>query len=272
MPEILQMLQENREGDLLPWLVQNGAAKFFNTSVAEIEAIALDNQILPSRYQRNRNMISVEQQRKLFGCTVAVVGCGALGGYVLEQLSRLGVGHLVAIDPDTFEEHNLNRQFLSSCKNLGQAKVQAAANRNADINPAVTFTAHQQAFNSDNGNHLLSGADVVVDCVDTINCRLDLAHVCRQLSVPLVHGAIAGWSGQICTVFPEDYALESIYRHQSTGTGVEKTEGNPSFTPAVIGSLEVAEACKVLLDLGSTVSGRTLRIDLLDMEFDEIPL
>lgn len=272
MRDLLRFLQDKSDGDLLSWQSQREGAECFNKGIAEIESIALENGILPARYQRNRTMISVDQQRHLFSCCVAVVGCGALGGYVLEQLSRLGVGNLVAIDPDTFEEHNLNRQLLATCRNLGQAKVQAAAQRIADINPAVTVTVYQEAYGPDNGERLFRGADIVVDCLDSIDYRLQLAKTCTQLNLPMVHGAIAGWYGQISTVFPGDHALDKIYSHNTVGQGVENELGNPAFTPAVVASLETAEVCKVLLGLGASLGDRNLRIDLFDMEFHELSL
>ena len=82
-------------------------------------------------------------QLRLFRSRVAVIGCGGLGGYLIEQLARLGVGTLVLVDPDVFEEHNLNRQLLSSPAHLGIPKVDVARERVAAINPAVTVEPHR---------------------------------------------------------------------------------------------------------------------------------
>src|SRR6266567_2964839 len=114
MEELHRFLREHAEGDLLPWLAQNAAAERFGFSLAHVEETALAAGFLPARYQRNRQAISVNQQLTLFRSRVAVIGCGGLGGYVIEELARLGVGTIIAIDPDVFEEHNLNRQILSS--------------------------------------------------------------------------------------------------------------------------------------------------------------
>src|SRR6185369_11130027 len=105
-------------------------------------------------------------------------GCGGLGGYIIEQLARLGVGELVVVDPDVFEEHNLNRQILSSLDNLGKSKVAAAVERVGAINPAVTVTPFEMAFCTANGPELLAGTRLVVDALDNIPTRLDLAEVC----------------------------------------------------------------------------------------------
>ena len=217
-------------------------------------------------------MLSCQDQRCLFSSHVAVIGCGGLGGYVIEGLARLGVGHLTVIDPDIFEEHNLNRQLLSSPAVLGCDKVAVAAQRVAEINAAVAVTPVVKAFSAENGLGLLAGAQVVVDALDSIEVRLQLADVCRQLDVPLVHGAIAGWYGHVATQMPEDRSIETLYAQAGAQKGIETKLGNPSFTPAVVAALQVAEVCKVLLDRGELLRHRMLTIDLLDMEFIEIPL
>ncbi len=215
-------------------------------------------------------MLGVEQQRTLFRSTVAVAGCGGLGGYVLEELARLGVGNIVAIDPDIFVEHNLNRQLLSAPDTLGQSKVDAAAERIALVNPAVSVTTAQEALGASNADKLLKGADVVVDCLDSVDARLALAQSCRQLNLPLVHGAIAGWYGHVSTVFPGEQSLEKIYARETSGKGVEQNLGNPSYTPAVVASLEVAEVCKILLSEGTVLRDRMLVIDLREMDFEQV--
>lgn len=272
MEELRTFLEKHADGDLLSWQHQVAAAGLFGLSLAEVETAILEAGLLPARYQRNRRMLSTPQQLQLFRSRVAVIGCGGLGGYILEQLARLGVGHIVAIDPDVFEEHNLNRQLLSSPATLGRAKAEAAAERVAEINPAVTLRPVQEAFSRKNGHELLSGLDCIVDAVDNVTARLELAAVCSELNVPLVHGAIAGWYGHVATIYPGEDTMRLIYRHWTGGKGVEQQLGNPSFTPAVAASLEVAEVCKVLLGQGALLRNRKLSFNLLDMEVEEIPL
>jgi molybdopterin/thiamine biosynthesis adenylyltransferase len=191
---------------------------------------------------------------------------------VLEELARLGVGQIVAIDSDCFEEHNLNRQLLSTPGTLGQAKVAAAVQRLAEINPAVTVKPVQDLLTRANGRDLLDGADCVVDAVDNVTARLDLEAICSELSIPLVHGAIAGWYGHVATVYPGEGTLQKLYRHWTGGKGIEQQLGNPSFTPALIASMQTAEVCKVLLGLGTPLRNRQLSFNLLDMEVEEVPL
>jgi len=272
MDALQTYLRDNAANSLISWRQQRNAAEQFRLTLAEVEAVILEAELLPARYQRNQQMISTAQQLQLFKSKVAVVGCGGLGGYILEELARLGVGQIVAIDPDVFEEHNLNRQLLATIERLGTSKADAAVQRIAEINPAVRVYPINDAFGSKNGGEMLDGVDLVIDAVDNIPARLDLAEVCTQLNIPLVHGAIAGWYGQVVTVYPGDGTLQKLYANWSGGKGIEAQLGNPSFTPAVAASLQVAEACKVLLGQGRPLRKVMLSLNLIDMQFDEIPL
>jgi molybdopterin/thiamine biosynthesis adenylyltransferase len=201
---------------------------------------------------------------------VAVVGCGGLGGYIIEELARIGIGKIICIDPDVFEEHNLNRELYATLTTLGGAKVAAAAQRVGEINTAVTVIPLQKTFCRDNGKELLNQAHVVIDALDSIPMRLVLADVCESINIPLIHGSIAGWYGQVTTQFPGDRTLQKIYSGYTLEKGVEEELGNPSFSPALVASLEVAEAIKVLLGEGTTLRGRLLSINLFDMEIVDI--
>jgi molybdopterin/thiamine biosynthesis adenylyltransferase len=259
-----------RDG-LLPWSVQIDAAERFGLTPGQVEEAALRIDILPLRYKRNQRTISTEQQLRLFQSRAAIVGCGGLGGYVVEELARLGLGRIVVIDPDIFEEHNLNRQLFSSIGVLGKPKVEVAADRVAEINPAVTVVPLRRSFSSGSGKELLERVDIVADALDSIPTRLELAEICDELRVPLVHGSIAGWYGQVISQFPGENTLQRIY-DGSKEKGIETELGNPSFTPAVVASIEAAEVCKILLGEGSPLRSRMLAIDLLDMEIIEVKL
>ncbi|HEY5512533.1 MAG TPA: HesA/MoeB/ThiF family protein [Geomonas sp.] len=271
MEDPLVFLNDWTRDGMLPWSAHCAAARQFDLSHATIEGLALRNGIFPARYQRNRSMISTAEQARLFFSRIAVIGCGGLGGYIIEELARLGVGQIVAIDPDVFEEHNLNRQILSTPANLGVAKVEAARLRVEQINPAVTVTAVRDAFCCANGCELLAGVTVAVDALDSISYRLELAQVSNEMGIPMVHGAIGGWYGHVATQFPGEETVQGIYRHWVAGKGIEQQLGNPSFTPAVVASLQVAEVCKIILGKGELLRNRKLAIDLLEMEVHEIP-
>ena len=174
MKETIAFLQKNAEGDLLPFSVQQEAGQRFSLHIAEVEEIALGHDLLPARYQRNRAMLSIQQQLSLLRSKVAVFGCGGLGGYIIEELARLGVGRITVVDPDVFEEHNLNRQILCTQELLGKKKVDAAARRLAAINPAVRLQAFDVAFGHGNSAEILKGVTVAADGLDNIPARLDL--------------------------------------------------------------------------------------------------
>lgn len=271
MSALKEFFAGEASGDLISWKSQVVAAEKFNMSLGEVEEAMLAAGWLPARYQRNRKMLSTEQQLKIFRSCVAVIGCGGLGGYILEQLARLGVGKIIAIDPDVFEEHNLNRQLLSSPRLLGHPKALTAKARVNDINPALTLVAVEKAFDGDNGASLVAGADVVVDAVDNVNARKALDIVCREIGIPLVHGAIAGWYGHVSTQYPGDEIIEKLYGQADDSPGVESQLGNPSFTPGAAASFQVAEVCKILSGEGELLRHRKLHIDLLAMETEDVP-
>jgi len=255
--------------DILPWIAQTRAAEAFGVTNGQVEEAALALGLLPARYRRNQKTFSTAAQLALFRSKVAVIGCGGLGGYVIEELARLGVGEIRVVDFDVFEEHNLNRQLLATMETLGRAKADEAVARVARTNPAVSVVPLKVRFDAKNSQNILAGVDLAVDALDAIPPRLELEQACAALGIPLVHGAICGWFGQVTTVFPGDDTLQKIYGNYPPDKGMETELGNPSFTPAVVASLQAAEACKVILFQGTPLRHRVLFINLLSMEMEE---
>ena len=218
------------------------------------------------RYVKNMNMLSKEENERLREFNVCVVGCGGLGGYIIEFLGRLGIGKITAIDGDSFEETNLNRQILSDTISLGKSKAVTAQNRMKLVNPLINLTPVVEELSKENAEEILKGHDLIVDAVDSINTRFLLQEITAKLNIPLVHGAIAGWYGQVSTILPGDKTLEKIYPSRD-GRGIENDLGNPSFTPALVASIQVAEALKVLLGKGGILRNKLLYIDLLEQEY-----
>jgi molybdopterin/thiamine biosynthesis adenylyltransferase len=272
MKKLDEFLKTNAQGDLLPWNIHMQAIKEFGLTCRDIDEAALALDILPARYQRNRKTITTALQRKLFQSKVAVIGCGGLGGYIIEELARLGVGTIKAIDPDVFEEHNLNRQILCKVSDIGKPKAKVAGTRVKAINPAIKVISIIKPFSQENGVALLKEMDIAVDALDSVQTRIELAECCTALNIPLVHGTIGGWYGQITTQLPGDGTVQMIYRNCKDSKGVERMLGNPSFTPAVIASLEVAEVCKLVTGQGTLLRKKMLFINMLDMEVDQIEI
>jgi len=221
------------------------------------------------RYLRNVTTLSVEENESLKECKVCVIGCGGLGGYIIEMLGRLGVGYITAVDGDAFEESNLNRQILSDTVSLGNKKAIAAKERMEKVNPLIEVTAVTKRLTSSNGRDILYGADVVVDALDNIETRLALETLCEELGIPLVHGAIAGWYGQVTTILPGDRTLSRFYAGKKL-IGEEKRYGNPSFTPALVASIQVSEVVKLLIGRREILKNKILHIDLLRHEYEVV--
>jgi len=218
------------------------------------------------RYSRNLNSISHDENLILQKSRVCVVGCGGLGGHIIEMLARLGIGYITAVDGDVFETSNLNRQLLSDELSLGKSKALMASERMKIVNSDIKVTPVIEFINESNAKEILAEHDLIIDALDNIVSRLVLEKVCKNLQIPLVHGAIAGWYGQVSSVLPGDDTLSKIY-NSDISKGVEKELGNPSFTPALVASIEVSEAIKILLNRGEILQNKLLFIDLLNNEF-----
>lgn len=228
-----------------------------------------DTSVHLPRYIRNGETVDPHEQLLLREKKIAVVGCGGLGGYVIEMLARLGVGHLTVIDGDVFDVSNLNRQLLCTEALLGHSKAHAAQKRIQAIDSQISVIAHHAFLTAENGQSYLAGHDLVIDALDSITSRFVLEALCLELNIILIHGAIAGWYGQIATIYPGDNLLKKIYKSNEQ-RGKEKILGNPSFTPALIASLQVSEATKVLLNKGETLRNQLLFMNCLDYEMDII--
>ncbi|WZL72132.1 HesA/MoeB/ThiF family protein [Clostridiaceae bacterium 35-E11] len=223
------------------------------------------------RYRRNIGMLSPQENDQLKNYKVCVIGCGGLGGYIIELLGRLGIGTITAVDGDIFESSNLNRQILSDAHSLGKSKAFTAKERMLSVNPLITVHPIAEKFTRENGKEILAGHHVIVDALDNIESRMILQDITKELNIPFVHGAIAGWYGQVSTVFPEDQTLNIIYSH-TAGKGIEQELGNPSFTPSLIASIQVSEVLKILIGRGNLLRKKILYINLLDQEYFTIDL
>jgi len=265
-------------GDIRPWVISladtRQLARAHACSLREVELAALAAEVVPARYLRNVGTAGLEGQRRLLQSTVAVLGAGGLGGWVIEGLARMGVGHLIVVDGDCFEENNLNRQLGCTESTLGMPKAQVLARRVGEINGTVTVTPHVCWFDAQNGPALLAGAQVIVDALDTLPVRYTLQQVAAQLGLPLVHGAIAGYMGQVMTILPGDPGLRALYGALESipDRGVETELGNPSATPMMVSAWQVQEVVKLLLNQGMLLRHRILIMDAEYGEFREVEL
>lgn len=225
----------------------------------------LKEENLPLRYVRNLEAISIEEQSRLFKAHVAVVGCGGLGGYVISHLARMGIKKITAFAPDSFTEHNLNRQLFCGVSSLGKSKVEVIREALKDINPQVEFYGFKGRF-----QEFLDGGTgdytVVIDALDNIDDRLELSSWCKIKKIPLVYGMVAGWYGQVGTQFPGENTLEKVCHLARNKKGIEEKEGVLSFVPPLIASIQASEAIKIILGRGELLRNKLFLIDLLYME------
>ena len=219
------------------------------------------------RYARNVPALTVEECRLLAHKRVLIVGCGGLGGHLVELLARVGVGFIRAVDGDVFEFSNLNRQLLSEMPYLGLSKAHAAADRVSRINPHVQVEARHCYLNEDNAQQLVSGCDVVLDALDNVESRRILAAECERQKVPYIYGAISGWVAQAAVSLPGDKLIDTLFPE---GIAI-RDKSVLSFTPAMCASMQAALCIKLLT--GRPVENGTIYyFDLLNQEFEAICL
>jgi len=242
------------------------AAARFGCTVRDVCEAALKTGICPLRYVRNREAVSMEEQFHLVTSRVAVVGSGGLGGPVLLLLARMGIGYLVVVDHDRFDESNLNRQALSSVPDLGLPKCEVAARVLENVNPGIDVRVHQGRMDETNAKELLSGSHVIVDALDNVPDRFSLQEAARSLKIPLVHGAVAGFEGQLMTIFPEDAGFILLYGTGSMETNREKSPeallGVPAVTPSFVATLQAMEVIKLLLKRGRPFRNVMVHVDM----------
>lgn len=219
------------------------------------------------RYERNIPALTEAECALLQTKKIAVIGCGGLGGHLIDLLCRVGVGHIVAVDADVFEESNLNRQLLSEVSLLGTAKAEAAADRVRRVNPQVEVTAVAAFLDESNASSLIHGCDAVLDALDNITSRKILARACADAGIPYIYGAISGWIAQAAISMPGDNLIEILY---PKGT-VLKDKSVLSFTPALCASMQ-ASLCVKLLVCRPVETGTIFYFDLLNQEFESIPM
>ena len=219
------------------------------------------------RYERNIPALTEAECLSLEKKRVLVVGCGGLGGHMIDQLARLGVGQLRVVDGDVFEESNLNRQLLSETALLGSSKARSAAEHVRRVNPDVTVEAVEAFLTASNVRELISGCDIAMDALDNIPSRRILADACAQAGIPYVYGAIQGWVAQAAVSMPGDALVERLFPE-----GVEPGDKTVlSFTPALCAALQVSLGVQLLTGR-SVETGTVFYFDLCNREFESIPL
>ena len=194
---------------------------------------------------------------------VMVVGCGGLGGFVIEELARIGVRDLVLVDGDTFCESNLNRQLESGLDTLGRNKAEVYGERlrnkwGREVGAIPDFLSERNA-------HLVAEVDLVMDCVDTIEARLLLEKICAKYDKILVHGGLEGSCGQACLCYPDEETLARLY-----GGKQEEKHSTNVCTVATVASLQVELVRKLLLGEEEQIKGKLVLANLDSFAIDVV--
>lgn len=235
-----------------------------------------DHQLL--RYSRHilLDQIGIEGQQKLLDAHALVIGAGGLGSPAALYLASAGVGRITIVDDDEVDLTNLQRQILHTTARIGQDKVASAQVALREINPEIEVRAVKQRVQGEALHELIRDADVVLDCSDNFNTRHAVNRACVATKVPLVSGAAISFDGQISVfdsrtagapcyacLFAPDQVFEEV---QCSTMGV--------FAPLVgiIGTMQAAEALKLLMGIGESLQARLLLLDAMRMEWTSIAL
>lgn len=221
-----------------------------------------------TRYARQIALpeIGREGQVVLGSKRVLIVGAGGLGTPCAAYLAGAGVGHIAIVDNDVVSLSNLQRQILYNMDDIGKQKAMVLTKKLAAANDALEIVAVTQTMTMANASNLISGYDIVISCVDNPGTRYILNQACINNGIPMVEGAISGFTGIVATIIPgQGPCYQCIFPNKPVPG--HKPVGVASPTPGVVGSIQAAEAIKLLLGKGVPLTGRLLLIDLLKGDF-----
>ncbi|MCV6636385.1 molybdopterin-synthase adenylyltransferase MoeB [Candidatus Albibeggiatoa sp. nov. NOAA] len=229
-----------------------------------------DNQLL--RYSRHILLpeLDVVGQQRLLDAKIMIIGLGGLGAPASLYLAAAGVGKLVLCDFDKVELSNLQRQITHHTENIGQYKVDSALQQLKANNPDCQIETCYQAFDPDTLSQQLSDIDVVLDCTDNLQTRLQINQACVNTQTPLVSAAAIRMEGQI-SVFLNQSTQDPCYRclYQTEQDLQETCTQTGVLAPlvGVIGSMQALETIKLIAKIGKILHGRLLILDVLHMEW-----
>ncbi len=230
-----------------------------------------------TRYARHLSLpeVGLEGQQRLKSASVLVVGAGGLGSPLALYLAAAGIGTLGLVDFDEVDASNLQRQILHGTQDIGRDKLASARDRLADVNPHVDVISYPVRLTSDNALEILEPYDVVVDGTDNFPTRYLVNDACVLLGKPNVYGSIFRWEGQVSVFGLEDGPCYRCLFREPPPPGLVPncTEaGVLGVLPGVIGSLQALEVIKLILGIGTSLGGRLLIFDAMDLSWREVAL
>jgi sulfur-carrier protein adenylyltransferase/sulfurtransferase len=227
------------------------------------------------RYARQLRLpeIGAEGQLRLRAASVLIVGVGGLGSPAATYLAAAGVGRIGLVDDDVVAVSNLHRQPLHADNRIGMAKVESAAMALRGLNPDTTVVPWAERLAPDNADRLVAGNDVVIDGTDRIDARYAINDAAVRRRVPVVHGSVYRWEGQVTTLVP---FVGPCYRCLHPTQPPEElapdcdVAGVVGVVPGLIGMLQATEALKLILGTGEPLVGRLLMVDAQGSSFEEL--
>lgn len=229
----------------------------------------MDDRLSSRRYMRQIDLIHKEGQDKLENSKVFILGLGGLGSIISLYLTFAGVRNLILADFDVIDITNLNRQILYSYNDLGRLKAEVAKQKLESINENVQITSIYKKIDKKNAESLIFGSDLIIDASDNIEARYAVNKAAVKGKIPIVHGAVSEFYGQVTTIIPgETPCLRCIYPKN-----VKKTNFSIiGSTCGIIGSIQATEAVKYITDIGDLIMNKLLVWDGLKARFDEIKI
>ena len=232
-------------------------------------------------WQRQRPMFNQEEFTKIRDMVVYIAGAGGLGTHQVVELQRIGVKKIYIIDHDTINATNLNRQILYGREDIGKSKVDVAKKRLENYNLGTKVIAIKEKINN---NTVIPGdVDIVFDALDNFETRFILERLAGDSGLPLIHGGVSSWYGQITTIMKgETSTLRKLLAGQ-INANKEKNEDNikdndnnfiPVFSPivSIVASLQVIEGVKVFLNKEKTLKNKLLLVDSRDYSVDRVQI
>jgi len=233
-----------------------------------------DEQLL--RYSRHilLSQVGIEGQERVLGARALVIGAGGLGSPAALYLAAAGVGHITLVDGDSVDLTNLQRQILHTPATIGRPKVESGRETLARFNAEVEIVTVERRIEGEALDGLVSRADVVLDCSDNFPTRHAINRACVRAAKPLVSGAAIRFDGQV-SVFDLRERANPCYACLFPETAVPEEERCAVmgvFAPltGIIGTIQAAEALKLLIGAGESLTGRLLLLDALAMRFREV--
>ncbi|PJJ09228.1 adenylyltransferase/sulfurtransferase [Flavobacterium sp. 1] len=208
-------------------------------------------------------------QQKLQDAHVLVIGAGGLGCPVLQNLASTGVGNIGIVDGDTVDETNLHRQLLYTLEDCGNSKAETAKKAILKLNPEITVTVFSEFFTPQNATRIVEGYQIIVDCTDAIAVRYLINDVSVAKKIPMVYASIHKFEGQVSVfnykngpsyrcLFPEQESLDAVPNCAESGV--------LGILPNTLGLFQATEVLKIILEIGTVLSGKLLIYDALHFQ------